>query len=353
VKVALELNGTPIELNCDADEMLLDVLRREAGLTSVRETCRIGVCGACTVLVDDEPISGCLMLTAAAAGRRVTTVDGLPEGDPTVRAFADQHAFQCGYCTPGFVLTARRLLEEQPDPDEHEIAEALGGNLCRCGSYRKIVAAVRQAAADRPATRGETTMKLENAFTVPAPIDRAWEVLLDVERIAPCVPGATLTGRDGDAFTGEMKLKLGPMLNTFQGSLEQQEADPVAHRSVMTASARADRGQGNAAATITSVLTPDGDGTRVSVETDLNVTGPLAQFGRGVMQDVSAKLMEQFAACLSAELAGGAPAAEAPRSDVLDVGAVGGGAVLKRALPVVGVLLALAVAVLAWRRRAR
>ncbi len=229
----------------------------------MRETCRIGVCGACTVLVDDEPVSGCLLLTAQAAGRRVTTVDGLPAGDPTVRAFADQHAFQCGYCTPGFVLTARALLDERPQPDEHEIAEALGGNLCRCGSYRKIVAAVRQAAGDRPPTRGESTMKLENAFTVPAPIDRAWEVLLDVERIAPCVPGATLKGRDGDAYTGEMKLKLGPMLNTFQGSLEQQEADAAARRSVMKASARADRGQGNAAATITSVLTPEGDGTRV------------------------------------------------------------------------------------------
>jgi aerobic-type carbon monoxide dehydrogenase small subunit (CoxS/CutS family)/carbon monoxide dehydrogenase subunit G len=347
MKVPLQLNGTSIEVECRADEMLLDVLCRE-GLTSVRETCRIGVCGACTVLVDDEPISGCLMLTAQAAGRSVITVDGLPEGDPTVRAFADQHAFQCGYCTPGFVLTARRLLDENPQPDEHEIAEALGGNLCRCGSYRKIVAAVQQAADDRPPTRGETTMKLENAFTVPAPIDRAWEALLDVERIAPCVPGATLKGRDGDAFTGEMKLKLGPMLNTFQGTLEQQEADASAHRSVMRASAKAARGQGNAAATITSVLTPEGDGTRVTVETDLDVTGPLAQFGRGVMQDVSAKLMDQFAACLAAELAG-APAQQ-PESEVLDVGAVGGGAVLKRVLPAAGLLVLLA---LVWRRLRR
>jgi carbon monoxide dehydrogenase subunit G len=192
-------------------------------------------------------------------------------------------------------------------------------------------------------------MKLENAFTVPAPIDRAWEVLLDVERIAPCVPGASLKGRDGDAYTGEMKLKLGPMLNTFQGTLERQEADEAARRSVMRASARADRGQGNAAATITSVLTPEGDGTRVTVETDLNVTGPLAQFGRGVMQDVSAKLMDQFAACLAAELSGD-QAQPAAGADVLDVGAVGGSAVLKRVLPVAG-LLALVGALVAWRRR--
>jgi carbon monoxide dehydrogenase subunit G len=192
-------------------------------------------------------------------------------------------------------------------------------------------------------------MKLENAFTVPAPIDRAWEVLLDVERIAPCVPGATLKGRDGDAYAGEMKLKLGPMLNTFHGTLERQEADEAARRSVMKASARADRGQGNAAATITSVLSPEGDGTRVTVETDLNVTGPLAQFGRGVMQDVSAKLMDQFAACLAAELSGD-QAQAAASADVLDVGAVGGSAVLKRVLPVAA-LLALIGGLVAWRRR--
>jgi len=131
---------------------------------------------------------------------------------------------------------------------------------------------------------------------------------------------------------------------------QQEEADAAARRSVMKASARADRGQGNAAATITSVLTPDGDGTRVTVETELNVTGPLAQFGRGVMQDVSAKLMEQFAACLAAELSEEPSAAAPAQSDVLDVGAVGGGAVLKRAAPVLA-LLALIGLVLAWRRR--
>jgi aerobic-type carbon monoxide dehydrogenase small subunit (CoxS/CutS family) len=148
VTVEIVLNGERVALECRSDEMLLDVLRRERGLTSVRETCRIGVCGACTVLVDGEPISACLMLAAQAAGRRVTTVEGLPAGDPVARAFGEAHAFQCGWCTPGFVLTARRLLEESPSPSEGEIAEALGGNLCRCGSYVKIVEAVRRAAAE-------------------------------------------------------------------------------------------------------------------------------------------------------------------------------------------------------------
>ena len=144
--VEVVLNGRRAALECAADEMLLEVLRRE-GLGSVRATCGIGVCGACTVLVDGEPISGCLMLAAQAEGRDVTTVEGLEGRHPVQRAFVEAHAFQCGWCTPGFVLTAKRLLEESPDPSDEEIVEALDGNLCRCGSYVKIVDAVRRAAA--------------------------------------------------------------------------------------------------------------------------------------------------------------------------------------------------------------
>jgi aerobic-type carbon monoxide dehydrogenase small subunit (CoxS/CutS family) len=147
LRVALQLNGRPAELECEADEMLVAVLRRE-GLGSVRMTCGIGVCGACTVLVDGEPVSGCLTLAPQVAGREVTTVEGLGGNDPVQRAFVDAHAYQCGWCTPGFVLTAKALLAGNPDPSEHEVAEALGGNLCRCGSYVKIVDAVRRAASE-------------------------------------------------------------------------------------------------------------------------------------------------------------------------------------------------------------
>jgi aerobic-type carbon monoxide dehydrogenase small subunit (CoxS/CutS family) len=147
MKVALWLNGSPAELECEPNEMLLDVLRRE-GLGSVRATCGIGVCGACTVLVDGEPLSACLTLAALLDGREVTTVEGLGGADPVQRAFLNAHAFQCGWCTPGFVLTVKALLAENPNPSETEITEALGGNLCRCGSYVKIVDAVRHAAAE-------------------------------------------------------------------------------------------------------------------------------------------------------------------------------------------------------------
>src|SRR5579862_6307517 len=147
MRIALRVNDAPVELECAADEMLLEVLRRE-GLGSVRATCGIGVCGACTVLVDGEPLSGCLTLAAQVEGREVTTVEGLGGADPVQRAFLDAHAFQCGWCTPGFVLTIKALLAENPEPSEAEIAEALGGNLCRCGSYVKIADAVRRAAAE-------------------------------------------------------------------------------------------------------------------------------------------------------------------------------------------------------------
>jgi aerobic-type carbon monoxide dehydrogenase small subunit (CoxS/CutS family) len=145
--VSLRLNGEPVELESAPDEMLLDVLRRE-GLGSVRETCRIGVCGACTVLVDGEPLSGCLTLAPLVEGREVTTVEGLGGADPVQRAFLEAHAFQCGWCTPGFMLTIKALLAENPSPSDAEITEALGGNLCRCGSYVKIVDAVKRAAAE-------------------------------------------------------------------------------------------------------------------------------------------------------------------------------------------------------------
>jgi aerobic-type carbon monoxide dehydrogenase small subunit (CoxS/CutS family) len=140
VNVDLTLNGRPTTLDVRTDEMLLEVLRGH-GLYSVRETCGIGVCGACTVLLDGEPVSGCLTLAATVAGREVTTVEGLDESDPVLRAFNDAHAFQCGWCTPGFVLTAKAM---RPGED---IREALGGNLCRCGCYVKIEEAVRQCAS--------------------------------------------------------------------------------------------------------------------------------------------------------------------------------------------------------------
>src|SRR6059058_1338556 len=146
MRIALRVNGTEHEVQGRADESLLALLRRERGLLSVRETCGIGVCGACTVLVDGAPMSGCLLLAPLAEGRELTTVEGLGGDHPVQRAFAAAHAFQCGYCTPGMILAAKRLLEENPRPTADEVRAAMSGNLCRCGSYVKIVEAVLQAA---------------------------------------------------------------------------------------------------------------------------------------------------------------------------------------------------------------
>jgi len=150
----LRVNDEVHEVEARTDESLLQVLRRELGLTTVRETCGIGVCGTCTVIVDGELFSSCIVLAPLAEGREITTVEALGDDHPVRRAFAAAHAYQCGWCTPAMMLTARRLLEENPDPSEEEIRLALAGNICRCGSYMKIVDAVRVAAAEAAGAGG-------------------------------------------------------------------------------------------------------------------------------------------------------------------------------------------------------
>ncbi|WP_222264649.1 SRPBCC family protein [Modestobacter marinus] len=145
-------------------------------------------------------------------------------------------------------------------------------------------------------------MQLENSFTVPVPIDDAWRVLLDIERIAPCMPGAVLDSVTGDEFTGRVKVKLGPINLTYQGRASFVEKDGTAHRAVIDAKGKDQRGNGTAAATITATLAAQGSTTRVDVLTDLNITGRPAQFGRGVMTDVGNKLLGQFADKLAAQL---------------------------------------------------
>jgi carbon monoxide dehydrogenase subunit G len=153
-------------------------------------------------------------------------------------------------------------------------------------------------------------MKLEHEFTVPAPIDEAWKVLLDVERVAPCMPGATLLTIDGSEFTGTVKVKVGPIQVAYNGRAKFAEMDEGSHRAVIEASGKEARGSGTAAATVTTVLQPKGSAeTTVRVETDLNVTGRPAQFGRGVMAEVGGKLIDQFATCLAEELSSPASAA--------------------------------------------
>ena len=145
-------------------------------------------------------------------------------------------------------------------------------------------------------------MQLENSFIVPVPIDDAWRVLLDIERIAPCMPGAALDSVTGDDFTGRVKVKLGPINLTYAGKASFVEKDEASHRAVIDARGKDQRGNGTAAAMVTAQLADEGSSTRVNVVTDLNITGRPAQFGRGVMTDVGNKLLGQFADKLAAQL---------------------------------------------------
>jgi carbon monoxide dehydrogenase subunit G len=151
-------------------------------------------------------------------------------------------------------------------------------------------------------------MKLENSFTVPVPVDQAWAVLQDVERIAPCMPGATLDSVEGDSFTGRVKVKVGPIMLTYSGKASFLDKDQSAHSMTIEASGKETRGSGTAKATVQASMQADGDSTKVLLTTDLAVTGKPAQFGRGVMADVSGKLINQFASCLAEEVGSGSAA---------------------------------------------
>lgn len=150
--VRLDVNGARHEVDIDPRRTLLDLLREDLGLTGAKPGCNMGNCGACTVLVDDEPLYSCLLLAADCQGRQVTTIEGLAQGvesDPVQRAFVEHDALQCGFCTPGQVLAMTALLRRNPHPNDEEILRGMSGNLCRCGAYPKILAAGR-ALAGRP-----------------------------------------------------------------------------------------------------------------------------------------------------------------------------------------------------------
>lgn len=157
IRITLRVNGLDHELEVAAHATLGDVLYQRLGLQGVRLSCEEGECGSCTVLIDGTPVTACLMLAAQAEAAEILTIEGLgtPDRlDPIQQAFIDEHGFQCGFCTPGFILSAKALLDTDPNPAPEEIATALGGHICRCGSYPNIVRAVQRASAAVAAERG-------------------------------------------------------------------------------------------------------------------------------------------------------------------------------------------------------
>ena len=148
-RVTLAVNGKKYDIEVEPYSTLADCLRDELGLTGVKASCYQGDCGACTVLVDGKPVLSCLMLAVQADGKNITTIEGLSEQGrlhPIQEAFIEHHGMQCGFCTPGMILSAKALLDRNSDPSEQEVREAICGNLCRCGSYPKIIKSILAAA---------------------------------------------------------------------------------------------------------------------------------------------------------------------------------------------------------------
>ncbi len=242
-------------------------------------------------------------------------------------------------------------------------------------------------------------MQIDDTFRVDVPVDEAWRILLDIERIAPCLPGAQLQEIEGDEYRGVVKVKVGPITAQYKGTAKLESVDDASHTAIIVGSGRDTRGQGNASATIKLTLLPDGTGTRVDVDTDLSITGKVAQFGRGVMADVSTKLLAQFVDNLERDVlgpdvvdltapetadeaapeetaetsdeivaeavaAGAEPAAEpsgngaavrridSAEAEPVDLLEIGGTPILRRLAPLVGIVLAgLVVRALLRRRR--
>jgi carbon-monoxide dehydrogenase small subunit len=147
--IQLIVNGEPVEAAVESNQTLLQFLREDLGLTGTKHGCGLGDCGACTVMLDGRPVNACLVLAVQARGREVLTIEGLAENGvlhPIQQAFVDKGAIQCGFCSPGMILSAKALLDECPKPTEQEIRTAISGNLCRCTGYQKIVEAIREAA---------------------------------------------------------------------------------------------------------------------------------------------------------------------------------------------------------------
>ena len=153
-KLHLTVNDEPVSLQVTSRKLLIDLLREDLGLTGTKKGCGNGECGACTVLLNGKPINSCLVLAVEVAGKNITTIEGLaPKGElhPLQKAFIEAGAVQCGYCTPGMILTGKALLDENPNPSEEDVKRAIEGNICRCTGYYKIIEAILNAAKEKHA----------------------------------------------------------------------------------------------------------------------------------------------------------------------------------------------------------
>jgi carbon-monoxide dehydrogenase small subunit len=355
-EVRLTVNGTEVTLEVEPRLTLADGLRHRLGLTGTHLGCEHGVCGACTVLVDGHAARSCLMFCVQADGHEVTTVEALGSPDdlhPLQAAFRRHHGLQCGFCTPGFLMSAYELLRDRPVEleDERRLREELSGVLCRCTGYAGIVEAVREVAAahpdglpqpqalgrpltvrgdasaaeprparvaERPAAisaeqlsipAGEPSETIDVSTSIPASPQATWALLEDFPRMSRCMPGVELEAVDGDdSYSGRVRVHLGPMRMNFAGAARVLECDPERRTLRAMAVGRDPSGSGIRALVTLSAEPGSDGGTTVRAQAALYLSGRAAQFGRSLAGDVSRQLFAEFGACLERTLAGQAAA---------------------------------------------
>lgn len=331
--VSLRVNGRPVATEVEPRTHLADFLRDHLLLTGTHTGCEHGVCGACTVLIDGAPARACIHFAAGCDGMAVQTIEGLAEDPVTARlrdAFTAEHALQCGYCTPGMLVTARDIVHRLPDADDDRVRLELAGNLCRCTGYAGIVRAIRRVLDERldiarpapipvPAARfgpvGDTDVApaapvaegLHQRLRFAQTAERVWAALHDPALIAACVPGAQLDAATPDSIGGVMVVAIGPVRARFGGTAAI--AYDEAARSGTVQGAGQDQASGtrlNAAARFQVV--PDGDAACVLlVSVEYGLRGALAQLVRGRVVDLLAgEVAAMFARNLAARLDGGA-----------------------------------------------
>ncbi len=354
--IALSVNGRKIQALVEPRTHLADFLREHCRLTGTHLGCEHGVCGACTVLIDDKPARACITYAVQCDGIAVQTIEGFDD-DPIMQelrtAFSREHGLQCGFCTSGMLIAARDIVRRLPDADAHRIRVELSGNLCRCTGYLGIINAVESVVAARrskptavtsaaaaqpapfhafvptgkvappsmtapaPALEEARTgwTRFEESFVVARSPATVWAMLADIPAVAACLDGAELTEHDANTAKGKMRIKLGPIQAGFAGSAVI-ERDDRAQRGIIRG-AGSDKGTGSRTkGEIVYRLAPEAAGqqTRVFLTVEYSLQGALAQFSRsGLVLELGRRLVSDFAANLNARLAG-AETRAAPRT---------------------------------------
>ncbi len=348
--IRLVVNGQRKDVAAPPRTHLADVLREEMGLTGTHIGCEHGVCGACTVLIDDEPARACLTFPALCDGASVRTIEGLDD-DPAVvalrAAFKSEHALQCGYCTPGMLVTARDIVLRLPDADEARVRLELAGNLCRCTGYQGIVRAILRVLADPPAlaapaspliaalapadvsrpSRPPSPVKGEGVARASSPSPRAlnvsqpfalspealWTALQDPAFLVACVPGAKLTERQGEALRGELAAGLGPIRTRFVGE-GRLTYDATIRTGVLEGEGQDRLSATRASGRLAFRVAEAPAGSLLEIQVDYSLRGPLAQLARpGIVAAFTEELIASFARRLEKALGAETIAPPRPR----------------------------------------